>query len=73
MSQEISLSLASSKEKEDLLNRNKGNGVGFLPWNLPTMHLQATVPMKMAGTEMPWKYVGAKENEWTWQLKATAS
>ena len=26
--------------------------------------------MKMAGTETPWRYIGAKENGWTWQPKA---
>ena len=42
MSQEISLSLASSKEK-GLLTNKRENGWSFLPWNLPTIHLQTTL------------------------------
>ena len=42
MSQEMSLSLASSKEK-GLLTNKRENGWSFFPWNLPTIHLQATL------------------------------
>ena len=38
----MSLSLASSKEK-GLLTNKRENGWSFFPWNLPTIHLQATL------------------------------